>query len=223
MKYQTILKILGVVLVIGLIGGWLASFNWYQPPPEAIYYSQFVQLESPALYIQDLIQYVKANMSTWLPGMNVSQIYDLENKYLTYAPDNLTAWTREFEALNILQGTPSNFSTGNPLVPYKLEGRCQEFSLLGYDLFMAAGYKARVVVDCSYEWPPNNTATVDDHMWNEVMLNGKWTPIDFTQSFSCLGNYTQCCYGYKKEIDYIWALQGSSMVQVTSNYQENKQ
>jgi hypothetical protein len=95
------------------------------------------------------------------------------------------------------------------------KGKCGEFAILYAQLCISQGYRCRVI-----------DSIFGDHAWNEVKLNGTWTRVDASPTGApMLENI-----GYPLFYEEKWgtppilalAFEGSSIVDVTSNYRSDR-
>jgi hypothetical protein len=212
--------LLAAILILIVLIGYAATLNWASYPMEIIEYENAVNSYSNRVYLQTLTNLTSSgnNMMNFtghgfndsISGLNYTQLYYWINKFLVYAPDNVS-FIRQNYPIQILFNVSTRIAPDN-----RLYGRCGEFSLLYNSLLLANGYNARLVVDCSYQ--NKSYLPAGDHMWNEILINGKWIPIDTTQPISCLGNFTQCSYSYKKTVNMVYATNGFTIWDVTKEY-----
>jgi hypothetical protein len=124
---------------------------------------------------------------------NYSELIVWENKHLNFTYEDIQ---RNSDPIKILEYG---------------KGRCEEFAILYSALCISQGYESRIVF-----------AVFNDHLWNEVKLNGTWTRID-----ASLNDTSSRAIGYPQffEREKGWAppilalaFDNSSVTDVTGTY-----
>jgi hypothetical protein len=81
------------------------------------------------------------------------------------------------------------------------KGDCKSYALLFNNLARAAGVPAREVSGLLYVG--DDGQAFGGHMWNEVVLNGKWVPIDASMGETEV-NATHICFGAEDRASKNW-------------------
>jgi hypothetical protein len=126
-----------------------------------------------------------------------------------------------YSELIVWENAHLNFTYGqidrnnDPIKIYQYgQGRCDEFATLYAELCISQGYQCRIV-----------TLVFNDHVFNEVLLNGTWTRVD-----ASLNDTSSRAIGYQMffEKESGWnppiialAFENSSIVDVTSTYRSD--
>ena len=220
------LKRFGVLAIVAVII--IAIFTTLKPeyPQVVNNYSYRCQQMNQEQLKNDLHKWA-VNHSDSLDGLNYTKLLDWEHGYLEYSLNLSTdgsVYQRPELPVAILEGEASYYFEGyvRSLVynynytSHKAMGRCGEFTLLYYGLLVANGYKARIVIDCSYK-TNSSKSSAGDHVWVELQLeDGTWMHIDPTEKrVNAPGMYAE---EWNKEINKVYAVDGTSVVDVTSTY-----
>jgi hypothetical protein len=107
-------------------------------------------------------------------------------------------------------------SYSEPIQIYEYgQARCAGYAILYAELCISQGYEARVVVNI-----------FGDHVWTEIKLNNTWTRVDSSPTGAPMSDNI----GYPLFYEERWhtppilalAFEGSSIVDVTSNYRSDR-
>lgn len=215
-------KIITVILIALLVSGLAWYFFTRDTRPEIIqHYSATIKEISKSERLQELRNYAKFNLSDPIDGKSWEELLAWESKYLRYPfgdeNDILNADRREMP-IDIVSLDHSGY------------GRCGEFSLLYYGLCKVNGIPVRLIVDNSMLINTSKSGA-DDHMWNEININGTWMHIDPTQvSYfiqSSIKDYSAWINNPKayvllwnKDVNEVWSITDTEVFLITDKYRE---
>jgi hypothetical protein len=138
---------------------------------------------------------------------------------------NVLGRSYNYTDLIVWESEHLNFSEGNiqrntdPIEIYEYgKGRCEEFAILYAELCISQGYQCRIV-----------DSIFNDHEWNEVKIDSNWIRVDASPTGESLSENISYHIGFPLFYEEVWhsppmlalAFEGSSVVDVTSNYRSD--
>ena len=164
-------------------------------------YSERYEKMAELQYLENFRQYAMTVLKDPVGDLDWKSLLSWEHRHLDYTRGELPKPRAEMPIDIIKQA----------------KGRCGEFALLYNGLLLAKAYGCRLVVDCSTLYNKSKAAA-GDHVWNEVLLDGRWVHVDPTERrINQPSMYSQ---EWNKHVNLVYAVAKREILEVTEAYRK---
>jgi hypothetical protein len=157
-------KTFTVVIIAALLISGVSIALLSQPSKESVFVNNGENMMK-AIDNPQVLNAIRANITAYFGGSNgtftLQDLFEWQNKYLTYVATFPPSFTRSNDPRNILKAGI---------------GKCQEFAILFTAACLSVGYEARLA------FVVKNDFTDAPHSFCEVNIGGAWTQVDSSAS-----------------------------------------